>query len=124
MNLTVHIPDDVAERLGADAAALERRALEALVAEEYRAGRLTRPDLRQLLGFQTSHEIDGFLKAHDIDDGITLEDLSRQLDDLDRHKDLNRHGVADDLVARFRAFAAEHTLGGLDIKDLISEGRR
>ena len=31
---------------------------------------------------------------------------------------------ADDLVARFRAFAAQHTLGGLDIKELISEGRR
>ena len=31
---------------------------------------------------------------------------------------------ADDLMARFRAFAARHTLGGLDVKELISEGRR
>jgi hypothetical protein len=84
MNLTVHIPDDIAQRLSADAATLERRALEALVAEEYRAGRLTRPDLRRLLGFQTGYEIDGFLKVHDIYDGITLEELNRQLDDLDR----------------------------------------
>jgi hypothetical protein len=84
MNLTVHIPDDIAQRLSADAATLERRALEALVAEEYRAGRLTRPDLRRLLGFQTGSEIDGFLKVHDIYDGITLEELNRQLDDLDR----------------------------------------
>ncbi|HYZ22764.1 MAG TPA: UPF0175 family protein [Rhodopila sp.] len=84
MNLIVRIPDEIAERLGADATELERRALEALVAEEYRAGRLTRPDLRQLLGFETAHEIDGFLKAHAIDDGITLEELNRQLDTLDR----------------------------------------
>jgi hypothetical protein len=84
MNLTVHIPDDIAQRLSADAATLERRALEALVAEEYRAGRLNKPDLRLLLGFETSYEIDGFLKAHDIYNGITLEELNRQLDDLER----------------------------------------
>jgi hypothetical protein len=84
MNLTVHIPDDLAQRLSAGNVDLGRRALEALVAEEYRAGRLTRPDLRRLLGFLTGHEIDGFLKVHDIDDGITLEELNRQLDDLDR----------------------------------------
>jgi hypothetical protein len=34
MNLTVHIPDDLAQRLGAGNVDLERRALEALVAEE------------------------------------------------------------------------------------------
>ena len=84
MNLTVHIPDDIAQRLSADAATLERRALEALVAEEYRAGRLNKPDLRLLLGFKTSYEIDGFLKAHDIYNGITLEELNRQLETLDR----------------------------------------
>jgi hypothetical protein len=32
-----------------------------------------------LLGFETGHEIDGFLKAHEIYDGITLEELNRQL---------------------------------------------
>ncbi len=45
---------------------LARRTLEALVAEEYRLGRLHKPDLRRLLGFETSHEIDGFLKAHEV----------------------------------------------------------
>jgi DNA-binding transcriptional ArsR family regulator len=84
MNLTVTLPDDIATRLAADGADLARRALEALAAEEYRAGRLTRPDLRQLLGFETGHEIDGFLKAHGIYDGITLEELNRQLETLDR----------------------------------------
>ena len=84
MNLTVTLPDDIATRLAADGADLARRALEALAAEEYRAGRLTRPDLRQLLGFETGHEIDGFLKTHDIYDGIAPEELNRQLETLDR----------------------------------------
>src|ERR1039458_4394415 len=47
MELTVHIPDDIAERLGDSVNGdLPRRALEALVAEEYRQGRLNKPDLR------------------------------------------------------------------------------
>jgi hypothetical protein len=85
MNITVTIPDEYADLLvtgtGDD---LQREALEALVAKAYRAGRLTRPDLRRLLGFQTSHEIDGFLKSHDIYDSITLDELNRQLETLDR----------------------------------------
>jgi len=84
MNLTLRIPDDVAERLGAYVAALERRALEALVAEEYRAGRLTKPDLRRLLGFGTRAALDAFFNAHGIDDSITLDELDRQSCDLRR----------------------------------------
>jgi hypothetical protein len=61
MELTVHIPDDIAERLGgSENENLSRRALEAFLAEEYRLGRIHKPDLRRLLGFETSYEIDGF----------------------------------------------------------------
>lgn len=56
MNLTVEIPDDVAKRLSAGGGDLSRRALEALAAEEYRQGRLNKPDLRRLLGFSTSDQ--------------------------------------------------------------------
>jgi hypothetical protein len=84
MNLTVTLPDDIATRLAADGADLARRALEALAAEEYRAGRLTKPDLRQLLGFETGHEIDGFLKAHEVFEPYTLADLDRERQVLDR----------------------------------------
>ena len=55
MNLTVHLPDDLAMRLSADGTDLSRRALEAFAAEEYRAGRLTKAELRRLVagaGFQ------------------------------------------------------------------------
>jgi hypothetical protein len=40
--------------------------LEALVAEEYKQGNFTKPDLRRLLGFETGDQIDEFLKAHGI----------------------------------------------------------
>ena len=78
MNLTLEIPDDVATRLSIEGGDLSRRALEALVAEEYRQGRLIKPDLRRLLGFQTSDQIDTFLKAHEVWIDYTLEDLERE----------------------------------------------
>jgi len=110
MTVMVPIPGDLAARFGSEAD-LGRRVVEALALEEYRAGRLTRPELRQVLGFATRGELEGFLRDHGVVEGITVEELDRQ-------------AAADDIVARFQAFAAGHTLGGLDIKDLISEGRR
>ena len=82
MEVTVQIPDDIASRMTADGADLSRRALEALVAEEFRQGHLNKPDLRRSLGFETSYEIDGFLKAHGVYDDFTMEDFERDLADL------------------------------------------
>jgi Uncharacterised protein family (UPF0175) len=83
MEVTVHIPDDIAKRLcaGADEN-LSRRTLEALLAEEYRLGNLHKPDLRRLLGFETSYEIDGFLKAHNVYEDYTLDDFNREQEAL------------------------------------------
>ncbi len=83
MNVTLTIPDALATRLGAEAD-LPRRALEALGLEEYRAGRLTRPELRRLLGFETRFELDGFLKAHGVNEGMTLAEFERDQQTLDR----------------------------------------
>ena len=82
MNGTVQIPDDLARALNATDAELSRRALEGLAIGEYKAGRLSRPQLRRLLGFETRDELDGFLKAHDVLMGISLEELDRQMQDL------------------------------------------
>ena len=83
MDLAVHIPDDIAERLGAAVNGdLARRALEALLAEEYRLGHLNKPDLRRLLGFETSYEIDGFLKSHNVYEDYTMEDFEREQEAL------------------------------------------
>jgi hypothetical protein len=81
MDITVRIPDDLAERLSA-ASELERRALEALALEEFKLGHLTKPELRRLLGFATREALDGFLKAHDVFEPYTLDDLERDREDL------------------------------------------
>lgn len=78
MNLTVQLPDDVALRLSAAGGDLSRRALEALAAEEDRQGRLTKPDLRQLFGFETSDQIDTFLRSHEVWIDYTTDDLERE----------------------------------------------
>lgn len=83
MNLKLHIPDDLAERFGA-AGELERRALEALALEEFRHGRLTRPEVKELLGFATRGELDAFLVAHGIYGSYTQGDLDRDRRDLQR----------------------------------------
>jgi hypothetical protein len=78
VELTLHIPDDVARRLSAAGSDLSRRALEAFALEEHKAGRLTEAQLRQVLGFETRDELDGFLKAHEVWLNFTREDLERE----------------------------------------------
>lgn len=84
MQLTVEIPDDLAKRLSTCGRDFSRRALEALAAEEFRQGRLHKPDLRRLLGFETSDQIDTFLKAHEVWLDYTIEDLERERAGLGR----------------------------------------
>jgi Uncharacterised protein family (UPF0175) len=84
MNLTIRIPDQLATRLAEAGGDLERKALEALALEEYRAGRLTNKELRQVLGFETLNEFDGFLKAHGVFEDYTLDDLARERKTFDQ----------------------------------------
>jgi len=83
MNLVVQIPDDLLEQLGTTGE-LERRALEALALEAFKLERLTKPELRRLLGFATRMELDGFLKAHDVFEPYTLADFDRERQALER----------------------------------------
>jgi hypothetical protein len=82
MELTVQIPDDLARSMSASGADLSRRALEALALEEFNGGRLTKPELRRLLGFGTRYRLDGFLKSHDVYEDYTMEDFDRDRDAL------------------------------------------
>jgi hypothetical protein len=78
MNLTFHIPDELAARLGEVGPDLARQALEALMLEHYRAGRVTIDELQEALGFEALNEVDGFLKARGIYEEYTLADLERE----------------------------------------------
>ena len=81
MDVTIHIPDDLATRLGT-AADLPRKALEALALEEFRLGRLSQAELRRLLGFETRQALDAFLKAHEIYIPFDIDDLDKDRSDL------------------------------------------
>jgi hypothetical protein len=117
MDIMVHIPDDLARRLGT-AGELERRALEALAAQEYRLGHLAAADLRRLLGFEAVAPLDSFLKAHGVHDGgEPRTSLPEALDDETRAR---ARAAAERIITRGEGV----TLGGLTIKDLINEGRK
>lgn len=115
MNVTLPIPDDLAVRLGR-AGDVSRRALEAFATEEYRAGRLTGSELRRLLGFATRCELQSFLRIRGIAEDVALDAGEREQHD--------REVVASDVVARFQAFRADKTLGGLDPVELIRRRRQ
>jgi hypothetical protein len=66
MDLTVSIPDELARRLCAGGGDISRRALEALAAEECRAGRLSEQELSELLGFATRAELVAFWRERQI----------------------------------------------------------
>ena len=84
MILTLRIPDELATRVGATGSDLERQALEALVVESFRAGRMTTEDLRKALGFEVLNEVDGFLKARGVYEPYGLAELERERRTLDQ----------------------------------------
>lgn len=77
VDVTVQIPDDIAARITDAGADLSRRTLENFALEELRAGRITEPELRRMLGLACV-ELDGFLKSHGIYQEFTLEDFERE----------------------------------------------
>jgi hypothetical protein len=77
MELTVHIPDEIAPHLQVSGSDLSRRALEALALAEYKSGRISTAQMRKMLGFSTVTEIDGFLKDHGVLLEYTMEDLEQ-----------------------------------------------
>jgi len=86
MEITVDLPEDIAQR--PDPA---REALEALVIEGYRSGALTAYQTQPLLGFETRYELDGFLKAHDVwEHAYSLEDFEQDRRTLEALRERKR----------------------------------
>ena len=66
MEVILHIPDALQERLGKNADEIPRWLLERAGLEAYKSGEISRHDLRLMLGFKTRLQLDGFLKAHQV----------------------------------------------------------
>jgi predicted HTH domain antitoxin len=74
MQITVQLPDDIAQH-----ASPGREALEALVVEGFRSEKLTHYQASHLLGM-TRFEFDGFLKARGVyDHAYSIQDLEEDL---------------------------------------------
>jgi predicted HTH domain antitoxin len=78
MEVTLHIPDDVARRLSATGSDLSRRALEALALEGYREQTLTLFQISEMLGLSRI-ETEDFLGQHHVPlSSISEADLDRE----------------------------------------------
>ena len=81
MEITVQLPDDLAQRPDP-----VREALEAFAMEGYRSGALSSYQTRLLLGFETRYELDAFLKKHGIwEHAYSVEDLQKDAAGFERH---------------------------------------
>jgi hypothetical protein len=81
MRITLELPEDIAHGLESRWKDLPRAALESLALEAYRSHAVTGPQLRRLLGFETSMQVDAFLKEHEIYD-YTAEDFEQDQETL------------------------------------------
>ena len=87
MEVTLHIPDEVAKRLAAAGGDLSRRALEALALEGYREQTLTLYQVSEMLGLSRV-ETEDFLGQHQ----VPLADIEEV--------DLNREAALFDAAFR------------------------
>ena len=81
MDVMLRIPDAIAAHLSESGGDLSRRALEAFAVEELRTGRISEPELAEMLGLAWI-QLDGFLKSHGVFQNYSLEDFERERESL------------------------------------------
>jgi len=78
MQVTIEVPDDIAERMRqANGPDVARHILEAYALWAYQTGEIGGGQLRRLLGFETRDEVDQFLADHNTTHNYTLADLEQ-----------------------------------------------
>jgi len=94
--ITFQLPENIARTLQGKWRDLPRAALESLALEAYRAEVLTTFELQQLLGYDTSFALDGFLKEHGVYLEFTPEELEREADSSRRLRMLRQQELEAD----------------------------
>ena len=84
MEVTINLPEDVAEVFSANGENIEREVLEATALEGYREGKLSQAQVRRMLDYQTDMQVDAFLKAHNVYLNYTAEDLEQDRRTLEK----------------------------------------
>jgi predicted HTH domain antitoxin len=81
--VTIELPDVIIKELETPSGAISRCVLEAVALEGYRSQKLSRGEVRQLLGL-TWHETEAFLARHGMVYHYTAEDFEEDQKTLDR----------------------------------------
>ncbi|MCH9649407.1 MAG: UPF0175 family protein [Deltaproteobacteria bacterium] len=76
MEISITLPDDIANQLGAHWQDLPRRMLENLVADAYGEEAITGPQALEILGLESRLELDALLKQR----GVYLDYSEKDLD--------------------------------------------
>lgn len=80
MQVTLELPEDLAQLLGVGSSDLNRIVLEALILEGLRSGKLSVAQARRILGISSRYEMDGCLKEHGVLLPLTLSDVDRDFE--------------------------------------------
>ena len=81
MQITLELPEDIAQGMESKWKDLPRAALESLALEAYRSRAITATQLRRLLAFETRMQVDAFLKKHEVYD-FTAADFEQDRETL------------------------------------------
>ena len=77
MQVTIELPDELAEQIQKTSGDVARRVLEAFAIDSYRSGKLTGWQARQVLGLETRFELDALLKRAGVFREYTDHELER-----------------------------------------------
>ncbi|MEM6457542.1 MAG: UPF0175 family protein [Acidobacteriota bacterium] len=83
MNISIELPDDIADQIGSRWNDLPRRALEALVADVYREQLISGSQVQTVLGLTPRFELDVFLKRAKVFLAYTDAELGADIRTLD-----------------------------------------
>lgn len=119
MQITVDIPESVAEHIIPAGMHPSRAVLETLALEGYRLQQLTEYEVQQMLGFGTRMEVHAFLKEHDTYLHYSIDDFN---DDMQTTSFLIIDEVSGRNVARQLSLPVIGTIGVLkeaSLQDLV-----
>jgi predicted HTH domain antitoxin len=84
MQVSIAVPDDIAQQLEAEWQDVPRRTLEILAVEAYRSGTITAAEVQRMLGLSSRWEVDQFLKNTQADIDYTDVDLQQDIEAIRR----------------------------------------
>ena len=79
MDISISVPNSVAEQLAAEWQDISQHALEALAGEAYRTGILTASEVQNMLNLPSRWAVDEFFKQHHIYENYTESDLKQDI---------------------------------------------